>query len=80
MFLEKIPIFIFSKLTVTKFSKFKVKNFKHFDCNYGTPHVPLDGFFGTHAAEKEDVRKIWQKENWTDKNNIINKIYLQADK
>jgi len=42
---------------------FHTLHHRHFDCNYGTPHVPLDGFFGTHAAEKEDVRKIWQKED-----------------
>lgn len=33
----------------------------HFDCNYGATHIPLDYFFGTFAAEKGDVRKIWGK-------------------
>lgn len=34
---------------------------RHFDCNYGTSHVPLDYWFGTFAAEKDDVKKIWKK-------------------
>jgi hypothetical protein len=28
----------------------------HFDCNYGSPHVPLDWFFGTYAGNKAEVR------------------------
>eukprot|EP00300_Choanocystis_sp_HF-7_P013008 c18119_g1_i3.p3 GENE.c18119_g1_i3~~c18119_g1_i3.p3 ORF type:complete len:100 (-),score=20.06 c18119_g1_i3:67-366(-) len=31
----------------------------NFDCNYGAQHVPLDKWFGTFAACKEDVKKIW---------------------
>jgi len=31
---------------------------QHYDCNYGTPHVPLDYWFGTFAACKGDVKKI----------------------
>jgi len=33
---------------------------KHFDCNYGASHVPMDQFFGTFAAGKEDIRNIWR--------------------
>ena len=29
--------------------------FKHFDCNYGAMHVPLDWLFGTYAGCKEEV-------------------------
>ena len=29
---------------------------KHFDCNYGAMHVPLDYLFGTYAGSKEEVR------------------------
>jgi len=28
---------------------------KHFDCNYGAMHVPLDWLFGTYAGSKEEV-------------------------
>lgn len=31
----------------------------HFDCNYGTSIIPLDYFFGTAAASKGDLRRIW---------------------
>ena len=32
---------------------------RHFDCNYGASHVPMDYWFGTYAAEKGDIAKIW---------------------
>ena len=32
-----------------------------FDCNYGTPNVPLDYWMGTFSATENDVKKIWQK-------------------
>ena len=32
---------------------------KHFDCNYGAMHVPMDYWFGTYAGGKEDIAKIW---------------------
>lgn len=32
-----------------------------FDCNYGTPNIPVDAFFGTFSATQEDVKYIWQK-------------------
>ena len=28
---------------------------KHFDCNYGAMHVPLDYLFGTYAGSKQEV-------------------------
>jgi len=40
---------------------FHMLHHRHFDCNYGALHVPLDWFFGTYAGSKEDVRKIWGK-------------------
>eukprot|EP00091_Calanus_sinicus_P002798 TRINITY_DN12912_c0_g1_i1.p1 TRINITY_DN12912_c0_g1~~TRINITY_DN12912_c0_g1_i1.p1 ORF type:complete len:351 (-),score=52.35 TRINITY_DN12912_c0_g1_i1:132-1100(-) len=30
-----------------------------FDCNYGNEQIPLDILFGTFAAKKGDIRKIW---------------------
>lgn len=33
---------------------------KHFDGNYGAPHVPLDWLFGSFISCKEDVRKVWK--------------------
>jgi len=36
---------------------------KHFDCNYGASHVPMDQLFGTFAGAKEDIRKIWHKKD-----------------
>merc|ERR1719419_188770 len=33
---------------------------KHFDCNYGAQHVPIDLLFGTYAGCKEDIGKIWR--------------------
>jgi len=38
---------------------FHILHHKHFDCNYGAMHVPLDYFFGTYAGCKEDVKLIW---------------------
>ena len=35
---------------------------KHFDCNYGSPHSPLDWIFGTYAGSKEEVKLIWGKD------------------
>lgn len=40
---------------------FHMLHHKHFDCNYGAQHIPLDWFFGTYAGGKEDIRKIWGK-------------------
>jgi lathosterol oxidase len=34
---------------------------KHFDCNFGAMHVPIDKWLGTFAGGKEDVKKIWGK-------------------
>ena len=39
---------------------------KHFDCNYGAMHVPLDYFFGTYAGSKEEVESA---ETYTKKKN-----------
>lgn len=33
---------------------------KHFDCNYGAMHVPMDYWFGTYAGGKEDIATIWR--------------------
>jgi sterol desaturase/sphingolipid hydroxylase (fatty acid hydroxylase superfamily) len=38
----------------------------HFDCNYGAMHVPMDKWFGTFAAGKDDIRKIWGRANEED--------------
>jgi len=38
---------------------FHMLHHKHFDCNYGAMHVPLDWLFGTYAGCKEEVSKIW---------------------
>ena len=38
---------------------------QHFDCNYGTPQVPLDYWFGTFAGDKGDVKKMWQSTGHT---------------
>jgi len=38
---------------------FHMLHHKHFDCNYGAMHVPLDYFFGTYAGSKEEVKQIW---------------------
>jgi len=32
-----------------------------FDCNYGNEQIPLDKWFGTFAAKKEDIGGIWHK-------------------
>ena len=37
--------------------------FKHFDCNYGAMHVPLDWLFGTYAGCKEEVF-VFSIRNW----------------
>lgn len=34
-----------------------------FDCNYGTPNIGFDKFFGTYSATTEGVKYIWQKSN-----------------
>merc|ERR1712179_411907 len=39
---------------------FHMLHHKHFDCNYGAMHVPLDYLFGTYAGSKEEVKTIWQ--------------------
>jgi len=36
---------------------------KHFDCNYGAMHVPMDWLFGTYAGSKEEVSAIWKGQN-----------------
>ena len=36
---------------------FHMLHHKHFDCNYGAMHVPLDWIFGTYAGSKEEVRR-----------------------
>jgi len=38
---------------------FHMLHHKHFDCNYGAMHVPLDYLFGTYAGSKEEVKQIW---------------------
>jgi len=40
---------------------FHMLHHKHFDCNYGAPHSPLDWLFGTFAGSKEEVKRIWGK-------------------
>lgn len=40
---------------------FHMLHHKHFDCNYGAPHSPLDWLFGTFAGSKEEVKLIWGK-------------------
>jgi sterol desaturase/sphingolipid hydroxylase (fatty acid hydroxylase superfamily) len=34
---------------------FHLLHHAHFDCNYGSPHVPLDWLFGTFAGSKAEV-------------------------
>ena len=41
---------------------FHMLHHKHFDCNYGSPHSPLDWIFGTYAGSKEEVKLIWGKD------------------
>jgi sterol desaturase/sphingolipid hydroxylase (fatty acid hydroxylase superfamily) len=36
----------------------------HFDCNYGSPHVPLDWLFGTYAGNKAEVRHHKRPNSW----------------
>jgi sterol desaturase/sphingolipid hydroxylase (fatty acid hydroxylase superfamily) len=31
---------------------------KHFECNYGGPHLPFDWYWGTYAGNDEDVKKL----------------------
>ena len=38
---------------------FHMLHHKHFDCNYGALHIPIDWLFGTYAGSKEDVKNIW---------------------
>ena len=38
---------------------FHLLHHRHFDCNYGWPGGHLDWLFGTFAANKEEVSKIW---------------------
>ena len=33
---------------------------KHFDCNYGAMHVPIDKWLGTYAGDGASVKKIWR--------------------
>ena len=46
---------------------------KHFDCNYGAMHVPLDYFFGTYAGSKEEVES---EETFTKKIKILIRRFL----
>jgi len=39
---------------------FHMLHHKHFDCNYGAMHVPLDWLFGTYAGSKEEVSALWK--------------------
>ena len=41
---------------------FHMLHHKHFDCNYGAMHVPLDYLFGTYAGSKQEVRPGWREE------------------
>eukprot|EP01084_Bolivina_argentea_P102936 184403_1 len=34
---------------------------EHFDCNYGGESVPIDKWLGTYVETKQDLRKIWGK-------------------
>lgn len=36
---------------------------KHFDCNYGAMHFPMDKWFGTFADSSKAVSKIWAASN-----------------
>jgi len=38
---------------------FHLLHHKHFDCNYGAMHIPLDWLFGTYAGCSQDVIKNW---------------------
>jgi len=38
---------------------FHMLHHKHFDCNYGAMHVPLDWLLGTYAGSKEEVSQMW---------------------
>lgn len=38
---------------------FHMLHHRHFDCNYGAVHIPLDWLFGTFAGCKDDVKKVW---------------------
>ena len=42
-------------------SSFHLLHHTQFDCNYGSLQVPFDKWFGTFAATKDDVGKIWRK-------------------
>jgi len=42
---------------------------KHFDCNYGAMHVPIDWLLGTYAGSKEEVSKIWTGSSVGEENN-----------
>eukprot|EP00658_Telonema_sp_P-2_P000605 TRINITY_DN10226_c0_g1_i5.p1 TRINITY_DN10226_c0_g1~~TRINITY_DN10226_c0_g1_i5.p1 ORF type:complete len:339 (+),score=63.82 TRINITY_DN10226_c0_g1_i5:218-1234(+) len=42
---------------------------KHFDCNYGAMHFPIDKWLGTFSGGKDDLKKIWgDKEAGADAN------------
>ena len=42
---------------------FHMLHHKHFDCNYGAPHVPLDWLFGTFAGSKDEVKLIGSRKD-----------------
>jgi len=52
---------------------------RHFDCNYGASHVPMDYWFGTYAAEKADIAKIWNGEKAGEEANET-KVHGEATK
>lgn len=50
---------------------FHLLHHKHFDCNYGAMHVPLDWLFGTFAGGKEDIVKIWNDKPAGEEANVM---------
>jgi len=32
---------------------------RHFDCNYGAMHVPIDWWLGTYAGSQDDIKGLW---------------------
>ena len=36
-------------------SYFHILHHRHFDCNYGSSHLPIDWLFGTYVNSKEQV-------------------------
>lgn len=48
---------------------FHLLHHAHFDCNYGSPHVPLDWLFGTFAGSKAEVGQLWKGQPAGEENN-----------